>query len=82
MKLLKLNYILKYKIPDVDEEIKKLKLENVALNFQNNYLNDIISNDISEIKQILHSHTEDLSNIHNSIDENKQAIVSNFHISK
>ena len=38
--------------------------ENVVLNFQNNYLNDIINNDISGIKQILHMHTGELNNIH------------------
>ena len=51
-------------ILDIVEEIKKLKLENVVLNFQNNYLNDIINNDISGIKQILHMHTGELNNIH------------------
>ena len=51
-------------IQDIVEEIKKLKLENVVLNFQNNYLNDIINNDISGIKQILHIHTGELNNIH------------------
>ena len=58
------------------EEIKKLKLENIILNFQNNYLNDIINNDISEMKQILLMHTGELNNIHHKVDG---AVVSKIH---
>ena len=61
-------------ILDIVEEIKKLKLENVVLNFQNNNLNDIINNDISGIKQILHIHTGELNNIHYT---HKEAIEKN-----
>ena len=51
------------------EEIQKLKVEN-------GYLNDIINNSISEIKQILELHTKEFNNINNKVDGNRQIIVS------